>query len=58
MEPLVEGVLLDNKVKCSLVLLKFNMQELLPSASMNCVNMSKVQMQKGNAGFTRNWLHL
>ena len=30
---------------------------MLPFASMNCVNMSKIQMQKGKAEFTRNWLH-
>ena len=24
---------------------------------MNCVNMSKIQMQKGKPGFIRNWLH-
>ena len=39
------------KVKCSLVSLKFNGN--LPSASISCADMSKIQMQKGKARFTR-----
>ena len=45
------------QVKCSQFLPKFN-RNCIPSALMNFVNTSKIQMHKGKARFTRNWLPL